>query len=252
MATEKLARDFLVGEGYMPVDMWDDKGSLAHVLLLLAHCALASVLHKGVQAVTTLLEHKVASKSAETLAAAVMGRVNPLTNLIEQSAEAIQDAATDTKKVTTVMYSMWEEVRDEMQKVTDTTKEELIRVVEETRDEIHKEIRGSKDTLTGCNQWADNNAVDDHATFRMPTSYAAALNTKLPSMHSSMLARTWVRERQVLIDKDPQADLNQLDTLNELELVAKENKAILGMLGQLCLELGKEKLLEQDNCRMGV
>jgi len=111
MAMEKLARDFLVGEGYMPADMWDDKGSPG------------------------------------TLAAAVMVRVNPLTDLIEQSAEAIQDVATDTKKETMVMYSMWAEFRVEMQKVTDTTKEELMGVVEETRDEIHKAIRGTKDRL---------------------------------------------------------------------------------------------------------
>ena len=94
---------------------------------------------------------------------------------------------------------------------------------------------------TGCDKWADNNAVDDHATFRRPTSYIATLNTRLPSMHSSTLARTQVRERQVLIDKDPQVDLNQLNTLNKWELVAKANEAILGMVGQSCLELGKAK-----------
>jgi len=34
-----------------------------------------------------------------------------------------------------------------------------------------------------------------------------------------------VRERQVLIDKDPQEGSNQLNTLNKWELVAKENEA---------------------------
>jgi len=81
---------------------------------------------------------------------------------------------------------MWEEVRDEMQKVTDMTKEELMRVVEEMREELHKAVRGAKDTLAGCDRRADNDVVDNHSTFGRPTSYAAALNTRLPSMHPSM------------------------------------------------------------------
>jgi len=134
--------------------------SLTHMLLLLAHCALASILHKGVQAVTMLLEHEGTSKSAEMLAIAVVRRVDPLTDLMEHSAKVIQEVAADMRMVATVMYSTWEEVRDEMQKVEDTTKEELARtvvdvtkeelarMVEETREEIHKAIRGAKDALT--------------------------------------------------------------------------------------------------------
>src|SRR5882724_4707597 len=116
-----------------------------------------------------------------------MRRVAPLTNLMEHSAEVIQDVAADMRKAVMVMYSMWEEVRDEMQKVMDVTKEELMRVVEEMREELHKVVRGAKDALVGCDGRADNDAVDDHATFRRPTS-AAALNTRLPSTHPSMLA----------------------------------------------------------------
>jgi len=159
MSTEKLAREFLVGEGYMLADIQDDKVSLAHVPLLITHCTPASMLHKGVQAVMTLLEHEVASKSAETLAAAVMRRVNPLTDLMEHSAEVVQYMAMDTRKAVMVMYSTWEEFRDKMQKVADATKEELMRVVEETREEIHKAVRGAKDTLADGDGWADIDVV---------------------------------------------------------------------------------------------
>src|SRR5882724_5073882 len=64
-------------------------------------------------------------------------------------------------------------------------------------------------------------------------SYADALNRRLLPAHLSTLARSRVRQRQVLIDKDPAADLNQLDGLNEQELVAKANKAIGNMAAQL-------------------
>jgi len=47
---------------------------------------------------------------------------------LKHSTEVIQDAAMDTRKAVTVMYSMWEEVRDKMQKVVDATNEELMRV----------------------------------------------------------------------------------------------------------------------------
>src|SRR5882724_5354317 len=119
MAMEKSVRDFLVGEGYMPADIQDNKMSLTHMLLLLAHCAPASILHKGVQAVTMLLEHEGTSKSAEMLAIAVMRRVDPLTDLMEHSTKVIQEVAADMRMVAMVMYSTWEEVRDEMQKVED-------------------------------------------------------------------------------------------------------------------------------------
>src|SRR5882724_11057918 len=137
MAMEKSARDILVG-------------------------APASVLHKGMWAVATLLEHKGASKSVEMLAIAIMRRVDPLTNLMEHSTKVIQEADVDMRKAATVMYSMWEEVRDKMQKVVDVTKEELVRTVEETREEIHKAVRGAKDALAHGAEWADFNVVDNH------------------------------------------------------------------------------------------
>jgi len=82
MAMEKLVRVFLVGEGYMLADVQGNKVSLTHMLLLLTHCAPASMLHKGIWVVVTLLEHEEASKSVEILAVAIMRRVDPLTNLM--------------------------------------------------------------------------------------------------------------------------------------------------------------------------
>ena len=87
------------------------------------------MLHKGMQAVAMLLEHEGVSKSVEMLAIAIARRVDPLTDLMEHSAEVVQHAAVDMRKVVMVMYSTWEEVRDEMQKVVDVTKEEPVRAV---------------------------------------------------------------------------------------------------------------------------
>jgi len=63
--------------------------------------------------------------------------------------------------------------------------------------------------------------------------YTDTLNRWLPSDHLSTLARAGVKERQVLIDKDPVVKQNHLDGLNEQELVAKANEALAYMADQL-------------------
>ena len=74
--------------------------------------------------------------------------------------------------------------------MVDVTKEELTRVVEEMREEIQRVVRGAKDMLAGGDNWANIGMVEDHTPFRRPTSYAATLNTRLPSMHPNTLSRT--------------------------------------------------------------
>jgi len=66
-----------------------------------------------------------------------------------------------------------------------------------------------------------------------PKYYAAmaALSNSLPTMHPSTLARSHVRESQVLIDKNPQVSSNPLDMLNVRELITKANEAVARMMG---------------------
>jgi len=48
-----------------------------------------------------------------------------------------------------------------------------------------------------------------------------------------MLTRMWIKERQVLIDKDPSAETNHLCELTEHELVARAYDAFAWMATQL-------------------
>jgi len=57
-------------------------------------------------------------------------------------------------------------------------------------------------------------------------TYANTLNRQLLEAHLSTLARSQVKERQVLIDKDLASKLNQLAELNKRKLVAKANEAL--------------------------
>jgi len=61
-------------------------------------------------------------------------------------------------------------------------------------------------------------------------TYAQALNSWLPPMHLSMLARTPAKDKQVLINKDPMTDTSQLQELTEHELVAKASEALAMMM----------------------
>ena len=60
-------------------------------------------------------------------------------------------------------------------------------------------------------------------------TYADAVSSGLPALHLSTLARSRVKERQVLVDRDPSAGVNHLPELNERELVAKANEALTKM-----------------------
>src|SRR5882724_5579664 len=65
------------------------------------------------------------------------------------------------------------------------------------------------------------------------TTYMESLSRKLPALHLSTLLWTHIKERQVLIDKDPAATMNHLAELTERELVEKENEALACMATQL-------------------
>jgi len=60
-----------------------------------------------------------------------------------------------------------------------------------------------------------------------------ALSRKLPALHLSMLVQTWIKERQVLIDKDTATATNHLAELTKHKLVMKANEALAHMATQL-------------------
>jgi len=67
-----------------------------------------------------------------------------------------------------------------------------------------------------------------------------------------MLSRSQVKERQVLIDRDP-TDISHLQDLTKHELVAKANKALARMVSQLALSLNDPKAVEAKKlCNGGV
>jgi len=97
-------------------------------------------------------------------------------------------------------------MRDELKKGMDEAKEDIQRTMEGLRDEVSRLTEAAsimaKATAgpMGLHQGRD------------PTSatYVEALSRKLPALHLSTLTWTRIKERQVLIDKDPAAMTNHL------------------------------------------
>ena len=80
-----------------------------------------------------------------------------------------------------------------------------------------------------------------------------ALNNWLLTAYLSMLARLRIRERQVLVDKDPSAGYNHLAKPAELKLVAKANEAIVKMTGQHAQVPGEARVVGAKKlCNSGV
>jgi len=120
----------------------------------------------------------------------------------------------------------------------ETAKDDIQRVTETLKDEVGKlnEVVAMAPTGTGEVGGCQHDGAHGGIT------YTDVLNRQLPAAHLSTLARGWVKDRQVLIDKDPVAELNQLACLNECELVAKANEALTHMATKV--QQGLEELRE--------
>ena len=84
-----------------------------------------------------------------------------------------------------------------------------------------------------------------------PTSYAEALSAQLPLAHPNTLAWYQIRERQVLVDRDPRAVASQLEVLNECQLVAKANEAIVAITSQASQGMDEARMLGARKLRNG-
>ena len=127
------------------------------------------------------------------------------------------------------LYTTGEEMRDELKKGMDEAKEDIQRTMEGLRDEVSRltEAASIMAKVTagpmGLHQGGDPASA----------TYAEVLSRKLPALHLNMLVQTQIKERQVLIDKDPAAMTNHLAELTEHELVMKANEALAHMATQL-------------------
>src|SRR5467141_1989697 len=87
-------------------------------------------LPKAMRVVAAILEHKEVSRAADRIVAAVMWKLNPVLDLMDQAADTAQEAVTDTRKAADRLYRTGEETRDELQKGMETAREDLQKLAE--------------------------------------------------------------------------------------------------------------------------
>ena len=93
------------------------------------------------------------------------------------------------------MFSTCEEARDEIYKATEAATNDIQAAMEGTKGEMGKVAGEINDSL----ERAEGQIERDAGAKPMGTTYADALSSQLPSTHPSMLARSRVGNRQVLL-----------------------------------------------------
>ena len=146
----------------------------------------------------------------------------PVLKSLDKAANQAQDVASDTRTAVDRMYRMGEETRDELQKGVEVANEDIQRAMECLKAEVSKLMESAAMVTNDSNGLGDQ---QENGWLECVT-YADSLNRWLQVAHLSTLARSQVKERQVLIDKDLASKLNQLAELNKRKLVAKANEAL--------------------------
>jgi len=143
-----------------------------------------------------------------------------------EAADQTKGMASDTRKVADWLYRTGEEMRDELQKGMEMAKDDIQRATETVKDEVTKLNEATAMVFTGTGKVGGCQHDEAHGGI----TYADALNRWLPAAHLSTLVRGQVKDRQVLIDKDPVSQSNQLAGLNERKLVAKIDLHVIPFL----------------------
>jgi len=179
---------------------------LSYMLLLLLHCAPPNILPKGIRAVTKLLESEEASRTTDKIIAAVMQKLNPMIKHMSRMADLAEAAVSNTR-----LYRTREEIRDEVQQGVEATKEEIQKITES----FHNDISKLTEMAAGPTNGNTSEATHHQEGGPSCATYAEALNNQLPASHLSTLARSRIKERQVLIDTDPSIEPNSIGDLTE-------------------------------------
>ena len=184
--TRESARSFLDKNGFLAKEDALSTEALSYALLSLAHSTPAKTLQEGARAVALLMMDDAARGVGTAVLQYVEKHLAPIFNKCKSIMSAIQ-VTTNTVK---------EPVEEAYRAV------ESITFQRENKRALRKESKSCRQT------------------------YAVALKGNVPFAHSSNLARARARRCQVLIDKDPNMEQNNLNGLSKRELVTKANEAV--------------------------
>jgi len=181
------------------------------------------------RAVATLLESETTVEAMAAITVLVEKRIESLLGQVKQAAEAAHATIMDSRQAVNMIFNMCEDVRDEVYKATESLKDEVQKAGEGVRDEVHKVVE-ELSVVVPTAAAMEMGTSYAHGGSGSRTTYTEALSRHLPLVHPNTLARTCIRERQVLVDKDPLVSTNHLDMLSKCKLIANANEAMVKMV----------------------
>jgi hypothetical protein len=200
------AKLFLAKHGYIAHDWVCSLRDLALVLFQLAVSAKSTTAADGIKAVALILEAFETDSHANRVADVVLNKLwDPLDQITNATSE-IDRQQEGFRECSGVIHAAEEYIAEQ----TDITSNAI------------------NEACTTLSQQADNIGIikDKNAapTNINPLTYAAIAAAQFSPSHSSLLARGWEFQRQIILDAAPGMPVDQgLTDLTEVDLLAKAN-----------------------------
>lgn len=223
MQTKEQAIDYLTAKDYLPPGSSPNLQTLAHILAQLGSAAnkMPKVLTDAIAAIAILIEDQAVSKTASEIVQEVKSQLQEYLDTFVGNVDTMRDAVEH-------VTSAAKEVTGKLNEFNDGFQVSAEHLAQATQDLVDKT--------------AENNTTQmDRGATNQPRSYANAIHQhqqqqQIPASHEYAIAKGNQAAKQFLIRKNPSATDNALDSLTELELVAKANTTI-DLMDKTALEM---------------
>jgi len=203
------AISFLTTKEYLLPGKPADLLTLSHILLQLGMAAvrMPKVLTDGIRAIVILMANTAAQHMADEITTIVKTQLQEQLETFSSSVETMRDAIEHITGVAKVITGKMDEFNDDFQGTADQLAQATQELTERNTERMN----------------APMTAPDFNY---QPMTYANVIQQHVPPAHELVVARGELTVKQILIQKDPGATDNALESLTEKDLVAKANTTL--------------------------
>ena len=205
MRTKEQVIAFLTTKEYIVPGKPVDLQTLAHILLQFGHSAakMSKPLMEGIRSVVFLITDAAAQNMADDITTMIKEQLQEHMETFNTNIEMMRDAVEHVTKVAKNITGRMEEFNNGFQE----TAEQLTQATQELTEKTTEKTAEQED---------------------QPSTYAAAaaIQYKPHPIHTEIITRGQMADKQILIQKDKNITENALDSLMEKDLVAKANTAL--------------------------
>jgi hypothetical protein len=215
--SKEQAVAFLQAKEYLVPGKQTDLLTLAHILFQFRTTTgrAPRVMTDGIRAVAFLIADAAAQQMAEEITVLVKAQLQDQLGDFNTSVETMRDAVEHVEGAAVDITDKMDEFRDSFHEISD-------RLAETT----HELNQATQELTSKIPESQTHNAVPGTVPqcITNPMSYAAITQQHIPMSVAAVVTRGETTDKQILIQKDPDAADNNLGTLTEL--VAKANTAL--------------------------